>query len=213
MNFLLDLLFPIKCLGCGAWDTWLCKNCQKILNNKNKILLNNNKYLSGLYYLTNYREKLIQNIIHQFKYGYTEELAIILGKHLAILLDQQFDIIIPIPLHHKRFAERGFNQAELLGKQIIINQHVETCHGMSLQNNILSRTKYTFPQAQLENSARIKNVQNIFAINKNNFEILKNKKILLIDDVFTTGATMLECAKILQQNQAKEIWGITIAKG
>lgn len=209
----LDFFFPIRCLNCQTWDTWLCSDCQKILNSKNKIILPDKYYLQGLYYINNYADELTQKIIHQFKYGYTEELAIILGKYLAELLDQEFDIIVPIPLHKKRFAERGFNQAELLATQIIKHINVGTTLGLSLQNNILSRAKYTHPQAQLDDATRIKNVQNIFQINNKKIDLIKDKKILLVDDVYTTGATMQECAKILACYQPNKIWGITIAKG
>jgi ComF family protein len=203
----LDLLFPIQCLGgCKTWDTWLCNNCLKKITEKNKIILNNN--LSGLYYLTSYRNELIQKLIYQLKYQYSEDVAKILGSELAKIIDQNFDYIIPVPLHRKRYAERGFNQAELLGHHI-----VGTCHGMSLQKNIISRTKYTSPQAQLSHEERKVNLQDIFSIKKEKINIIENKKILLIDDVYTTGATINECAKILKKNGAKEIWGITVAKG
>ena len=176
------------------------------MQDRHKIILNN--HLNGLYYLTSYRNELIQKLIHQLKYQYTEEIAEILGKQLAVMLEQNFDYLVPIPLHKKRYAERGFNQAELLAHHI-----VGTCHGMSLQNDIISRTKYTHAQAQLSHEERKLNMQNIFTVNKKKIDLIKDKKILLIDDVYTTGATMNECAKILKKYDAKEIWGITIAKG
>lgn len=205
---LLDILFPIQCLGnCKTWDTWLCDNCTLKIQNSCKIILKNN--LSGLYYLTNYRDELIQKLIHQLKYRYAEEIAEILGKQFRGLIDQNFDYIIPIPLHKKRYAERGFNQAELLGKQIIVQTH---CNA-SLQTDILFRGKYTHAQAQLSHEERKLNMRNVFMINKKKMDFIKNKKILLVDDVYTTGATMNECAKILKKNNAKEIWGIVVAKG
>lgn len=205
---LLDLLFPIQCLGnCKTWDTWLCNNCCKKIHDRHKIILNDN--LQGLYYLASYRNELVRQLIHQLKYQYTEDIAIILGRQLAKIIDQEFDLIIPIPLHNKRYAERGFNQAELLAKNIIVgNAHVRY-----LQNNIIFRTKYTSPQAQLSHEERKLNMQNIFAVNNKKIDLVKNKKILLIDDVYTTGATMQECAKILLPYQPQEIWGIVIAKG
>ena len=104
-KYTLDLIFPIKCLGCGAWDIWLCPKCQQKIYHPQK----ENK----LYYLDSYKNPLIQKIIHQFKYNYSQELAPILSTLLNQVIDQSFDYIIPIPLHKKRYLERGFNQSTL----------------------------------------------------------------------------------------------------
>ncbi|MFA6028072.1 MAG: ComF family protein [Patescibacteria group bacterium] len=211
---LLDYLFPIRCLGeCGAWDQWLCPRCEQKIKQKNKIIFKeDNIYLSGLYFLHPYSNSLIQKLIHQLKYQYSEEIAKILGRNMALCLDQNFDYIIPIPLNKKRFCERGFNQSELMAENII-NYSVGTYHGMSLRNDILTRTRNTAAQAQLGHELRAKNIHNAFSLNKKTIHMVSGKKILLIDDVYTTGATMNACAKLLKENRAKEIWGITAAKG
>ena len=204
--FILDILFPIKCLGgCNAWDVWLCAKCQQQIQQKHKITFKaKNDYLEGLYYICEYKNPLIQKLIHQFKYDYSKEIAEILGQQLAEIIDQDFDYIIPIPLHRKRYLERGFYQAELLAKYINKNK---------ILNNILIRTKNTQAQAQLDEEARAKNTQNAFTIRPAFAKATAGKKILLIDDVYTTGNTLGQAAKILKQKGAQNIWAACVAKG
>ncbi len=190
-KYTLDLIFPIKCLGCGTWDIWLCPKCQKKIYNPQKI--------GALYYLDSYQNPLIQKIIHQFKYNYSQELAPILSTLLNQIIDQSFDYIIPVPLHKKRYLERGFNQSTLLCQNINI----------PLLEKGLIRTRYTPPQAQLNEKKRCQNLRNSFICPLS----LKNKKILLIDDVYTTGSTIKECSRALKQAQVAEIYKIVLAKG
>ena len=123
---------------------------------------------------------------------------------------------MPIPLHKKRLKNRGFNQAELLAKEIA--EHYSLC----LETEILKRKQAIIPQAKIKNhKARRANIKNIFEIDpkftkkcvvkKQN--LLKDKTIILIDDVTTTGATLSEAAKILKRAGTKEVWGLVVAKG
>ncbi len=141
----------------------------------------------------------MQKIIHQFKYNYSKELAPIISTLLNQIIDQSFDYIIPIPLHKKRYLERGFNQSTLLCQNI----------DLPILKNAIIRQRYTPPQAQLDEQQRRKNLQNCFISSLS----LQGKKVLLIDDVYTTGSTMKECSKALKQAQASEIYKIVIAKG
>ena len=136
--------------------------------------------------------------------------------------------MIPVPLHKKRKARRGFNQAELLAKELISNNFQQTfrqkmCNQPStskpgynnweLMKNKLIRTKYTQKtQVELSGRARRENIKDCFSWfgEKNG---LKGKIVFLVDDVYTTGSTLEECAKVLRQNAgAKKIWGIVLAK-
>lgn len=203
-KYILDSLFPIKCLGaCGTWDIWLCKKCQQKIVQPKKNILPHPTQITGIYYLTNYKNPLIQKTIQQFKYQYTQELAPLLSNLLNNMIDQHFDYIIPVPLHYKKYLERGFNQSELLTQNI----------KLPVLNNLLIRKKYTSAQAQLDEQARSENIKNSFQINPKQKHLIKNKTVLLLDDVYTTGATMQACAELLKQCQLKEIWGIVLAKG
>jgi ComF family protein len=114
------------------------------------------------------------------------------------------DIIIPVPLHHKRLRARMFNQSALLAQEI----------GKRVQKtyipDALRRIRPTLPQKGLSAKERLKNVQGAFAVNGN--VSLRNKNILLVDDVFTSGATLNECAKVLKEAGADRINVLTIAK-
>ena len=222
-KFVLDLFFPKKCLGCNKGGTYICDNCldkvDLIQSDKNQKLSN----LDRLIWAVPYSNPLVKALIKNFKYHYVKELA----KPLAQLLIKSLGtfnfelltlnfVVIPVPLHKRKLRERGFNQAELLAKEVV--EHFS----LPLENNVLIRKKYTPQQARTRSpKIRQKALKNAFDINpefakkcvaeKKN--LLKNKTIILVDDVATTGTTLSEAAKVLKQAGAKEIWGLVIAKG
>lgn len=177
---ILDTVFPVKCLGCGKYNYWLCNNCLKNINN------------------FSYENKLLKNAIHVFKYKFVKDLAKPLSKLLIKKINFDYNYIVPVPLHKKRLHWRGFNQSELLAKQINKNK----------TKNILVKIKNTKPQAELSGEQREQNIQNSFVCIKN----LNNKKILLIDDVKTTGSTLRECKQALIKAGAKKVYYLTLAK-
>lgn len=211
-NFFLNLFFPKKCLGCNKPDTYLCQVCfSKIEININ---VEKNKYLSKIITVVSYKNPLVREVIKKFKYDYIKELANplsqLLIKPMTLCripsIPHNNTIVVPVPLHNNRLRKRGFNQAELLAKEIANH------FNLPLETNILKRTIPTEPQANIKDEdERRKNIKNVFAIN---FEqSIENKNIILIDDVLTTGATLSEAGKILKKSGAKEIWALVIAKG
>jgi ComF family protein len=116
----------------------------------------------------------------------------------------QPDVILPVPLHTKRLRQRGFNQAFILGKKIFPEWRDK------IDPHALVRHHWTQPQTELSATERYKNVKNAFKVAKP--EKIKHKKILLVDDVFTTGATVNECARILLRSQASEVVVFTFAR-
>ncbi len=114
-------------------------------------------------------------------------------------------MLLPIPLDKQRKKWRGFNQAEELTK--LLSKFFK----IPFFNNILIKKNPTLPQTELKEKDRQKNISGAFLCQ--NQKLIKNKKIFLVDDVYTSGFTMEECAKVLKQNGAKEIWGIVIARG
>ncbi len=173
------------------------------------------KKLSGLYFALPYKEKpLTRKLIYQFKYEpYIKDLA----KTLASILIEHFiitskntdevwknGILIPVPLGNKKIKSRGYNQAEKLAKEL--SKTIE----IPLHTHNLIKIKETLSQINLSKEKREENIKNAFAI-KNPFEI-KGKNIFLVDDVYTTGATMEECARVLKKSGAKKVWGIAVAR-
>lgn len=158
-----------------------------------------------------YDNELLKKIIHGLKYKFVEDLASPLGTLLIRELKKvegqigKPDFIVPVPLHRKRLLERGFNQSELLALKIL--EYFE----WPVENTVLLRTRMTAPQVSQDEAGRKENVGNAFsAVDPSK---ILNKKIVLLDDVFTTGATMEECAKVLKSAGAKEVLGLALAKG
>jgi len=212
-NFTLDVLFPKFCLNCGAEGTLLCEDCEALLEITGFHQKHSTQSLKDLYFPVNYKNPLIKNLIHIFKY---EPLVKELSKPLSSLIISHFllmdnkpefsdRLIIPLPLGKRRLKWRGFNQAEEIGK------FLAEFWKIPLVSNCLIKIKETVPQIELEEEARKENIKGVFlAANK---ELIKNRKIILIDDVYTTGSTMEECARVLRYAGAKEIVGIVIARG
>lgn len=233
-KILLDLFLPKQCLGCKRPDTYLCQACFNSIslypNNtcffcgkitwQGKICIECQKqnYLDRVISATEYKNPLVQELIRNFKYHYVKELAKPLSKLLiksleststtsTISTNSTSSTIIPIPLYGTRMRKRGFNQAELLAKEI--NDYFN----LPLEINILKRKIPTEPQANIKNNdeKRKANIKGVFEINPE-YQV-DGKIIVLIDDVATTGATLIEAAKILKKSGAKQIWALVVAKG
>ncbi len=115
-------------------------------------------------------------------------------------------IIIPIPLSRKRLRQRGYNQSELLGKFLSDKLSVK------ISSNVLYKTRETISQVEIKDrSKRLKNLQGAFEVK--NPETIKNKSVILIDDIITTGATMAEASRVLKKAGAKKVIGLVVAKG
>lgn len=184
----MDILFPIKCLGCKKEGQWLCDDCLSSIDEYS------------------YLNPLLKKAIHTFKYNFVKDLAKPLGKLLIRKLGGAAspDLIIPVPLHKRKLRWRGFNQAELLA------QEVAAYYNLPLLNNVLIKTKRTKPQVELTEEQRKENIKGVFQCSRP--ELIKNKKILLIDDVATTGSTLSECARVLKEAGAKEVRKLFLAK-
>lgn len=122
------------------------------------------------------------------------------------------DVIIPVPLHKARLRQRGFNQAELLSGLIVGPDHTNssTPLTMKIHTGILKRVKPTRPQTELDRHKRIDNIKGAFRVILP--EAIEDKEILLIDDVFTTGSTANECARVLMEAGARKVDVFTLAR-
>lgn len=149
-----------------------------------------------------------QNLIHRFKYDKKTPLGKRLARRLgeAVAREREFagcDLIVPVPLHRARCRERGFNQSEVLAEGISQKTN------LPLEKGVLKRKKNTKDQTYLNAQQRAENVRDAFSITQP--EIVENKKVILVDDVTTTGATLNECARMLQDSGAKSIFAATLA--
>lgn len=150
-------------------------------------------------------EGTLQQLIHLFKYAKVESLANPLSHFIlqAVPLDANFDIIIAMPMHWRKRWDRGFNQAELLAEPVARR------FGLRLANN-LRRTRLTKSQAGLSEAARQENLRGSFRVHRPNQ--VAGKRILLVDDVFTTGATLRAAAAVLKAAGAAHICALTLAR-
>ncbi len=228
----LDAVFPTFCVSCKTkYRGWCCDTCfQKITFIKklscpgcsqDEIMgrfcknCSSGKSLDGLWTSHYYSDNTIKEMIHYLKYNGVKELTNQLTSLLTITLKihslppvwhatpRKDWLLTSVPLSNKRFRQRGFNQSELIAKQVAEKNNFT-------YNETLTRILFHKPQVELTNESRIDNVRNSFARNSTN---VADKEIILFDDVYTTGSTLNECAKILKQAGAKEVWGLTVARG
>ncbi len=145
--------------------------------------------------------------IRRFKYRYDmtveDSLRRFITYGLALLDTEGFDLMVPVPLHPKRLRERGFNQALLIAR--MLSGHT----GIRVEPQALRRVKYTSPQVALEEKERLVNVRDAFMVEDEG--LVRNKKVLLVDDVMTTGATIRECAGTLKRAGAR-VYALTVAR-
>ena len=117
---------------------------------------------------------------------------------------KKYDTIIPVTISYKRFKERGYNQSLLIAKEIAVNTDLE------LLNNCLIKTKNIIEQSKLNKEDRAKNISGVYILQKK--ELIEKRKILLVDDIYTTGSTVNECSRMLRYGNPKKIGILIIAK-
>lgn len=226
LNFLWDIVFPRRCVGCGKLGKFLCDKCLKRVeyfdNQVCPYCERPSPYglthprcqkplgLEGMFTLAHYRGP-IREAIRQIKYrsafAISQELAELINKHYDH--HYTFDCFIPVPLAPKRERERGFNQAEKLAQAL----------SKELSNKtpvikLLVRKRETKPQFGLAYKERLTNVRDAFSLSPlaTNSE-LPTTNFCLVDDVATTGSTIFECAKILKRAGASKVFAICVARG
>ena len=186
----------------------ICPECSKLSENGQYCQrCQKGKALKGIIVATYYEEGPIKEMIHNFKYNHALELKKVLSDLLIQAVSQKtFDFITFTPLHKRRLAERGFNQAEILAEKIAKKLKIPC-------EPLLIKTKSTKRQVGLTGQKRRENLEKVFKVKSYKVESLKGKKILVVDDITTTGTTLDECAKVLKSAGAKEVWGLVVARG
>ena len=230
---ILDLLFPPTCEFCGKVGKYVCDNCyKKVIYLELRKEEKNDKFFMYKY------DNEIRKLILKYKFEDKSYLCNffadkILNSSEAVEFIKQYDIIIPVPLHKKRFLERGYNQTKEVAKIISnkINKNVlnkikanevdertigtnniekDTIKVIKLKNNVLKKNKNIAPQSTKKVEARLSDVKNVFYVK--NADKIKNKNVLIFDDIYTTGATASECKKVLMEAGAKKCGIMTIAR-
>lgn len=234
---LLDFIFPKRCVGCGKIGGYFCLRCRQIIR---PVLQSETicpicehpamfgfshpscrtRYtLDGLTSFFHY-DGVIKKAVKALKYRLVSDVA---AEFVSLLQETFFlnsfhpkllhPIFIPIPLHKMRLYKRGFNQAEILGKLVAERLPAQAGLQIPMYTDILLRTRQTKPQVEMKNKEdRLKNMHGVFALNLKRKVEVRNKNVILFDDVFTTGATMRAAASVLKHAGAKRVWAITMAR-
>ena len=218
---ILGFFLPQYCAGCNkkldAGEPQVCNNClSNILTaDPNRLKSEYNRkfkstgYVQDVFSLYVFEsEGTLQNITYSFKYNKRFRIGILLGNKLAeSLVDKinswQIDLITPVPLHHLKKAERGFNQSDFIVKGLSDSSKI------AYSNKVIKRIRFTDSQTKLDLEERGENVADAFKVTRK--KRIANKNILIVDDVITTGATINECAKVLMESGAAKIYACSVA--
>lgn len=217
----LDLLFPIQCVGCGTSGSIWCSDCDALLERFVEPLC----HTCGLPLATwsgcpacrkikpalpvrsyaRYTGRLVQGLLH-LKYRPDRQLASVMADWLVDLYHRsawQATLVVPVPLSRSRLKQRGFNQSELLANELAKRL------GLPLGEGRLRRVKETRSQVGLDPSERRLNVKNAFQAEPGAFS---GMSVLLVDDLYTTGATLSACARAIRRAGTDRVWGITVGR-
>lgn len=151
----------------------------------------------------------VQELVHRFKYGHRVHLRrplalLAIGELTPFVLEQAPEVIVPVPLHRSRLRQRGFNQAILLGEVMA------RAWSLPLLRDSLRRVRPTAPQVSLSADERRENVRGAFALASP--AVVAGRRVLLVDDVFTTGSTLAECARVLKRGGAAAVAAVTVGR-
>jgi ComF family protein len=230
---LADVIFPPQCMACGAvlheqhWsfcpdcfsqigflDSPLCVLCGEHFSEPGE-----SNHMCGACLLASppfsiaravgEYERVLMDVIHRFKYGGKISLGERLGEFMAdfrypSLAIADYSLVMPVPLHPRRLRQRGFNQAMVLAREI------SRRFALRLDFLSLRRIVFTEPQVGLGRDMREQNIKGAFQVA--DARRIKDERIILVDDVYTTGSTVKECARILMKNGAKEVAVLTLAR-
>jgi len=218
----LDLLFPPYCVGCGKEGNYICGRCSRELpyisppvctvcgrpllpDNQCPGCIGQPTVIDGIRAPFLF-DGIIRRAIHELKYNNLRALVPPLARYLHEFLAENplpGNVIVPVPIHPKRLRERGYNQSSLLAHEL------GNLSGLYVIDDCLIRRTYIAPQAKAATAFdRMKNIEGAFACADAR---LKDKQVILIDDVSTSGATMTACAGALKAAGAAAVWGLTLA--
>jgi len=270
----IDILFPIVCVSCYQPGVWLCENClsgikdyfdtcpfcgRSSLHGLTCFDCKKDHALNGIITVGSYQDEILRTAVHALKFEGVKDLSVILGHLLSKKINSVFSspfkgqaegddssfVLAPLPLHPRRERFRGFNQSQLIAKEISKKLNIPVL-------NLLKKIRSTSPQASIDSKfkdIRKQNISNVFEINEKykdkvlarseqkvsdkaiSVELGRDcfiplkldsqrqqdlkfpQKVIIVDDVSTTGATLEEAAKVLADHGVKEIWGAVVCRG
>ena len=210
---ILNLIYPPKCGICGKLNQeYLCKKCQKMLENEAiwEIKTNQNPYIyfeeliSIFPYENIIRDQIIDYKFNEKSYLYKTFTNFLIKNEKVFEKIKSYDTIIPVPISKKRKKERGYNQSLLIAREISRKANI------GLETKCLYKIKNTIEQSKLNKEEREKNAQNVYELK--NGQIIENKEVLLLDDIYTTGNTVNACCEVLKKANPKKIGVLVLAK-
>jgi len=229
-NVVLDILFPKFCVNCKKEGRYLCENCTLFLSEASFICpicgeaeffgrrhkyCSKKKGLDGLVSLWDY-EGVVKSLIYKTKYKSLADIPkeIIdygfltiennqkrFSEFIYLLFDER-TVISYVPIHEKKESVRGFDQSEVIAEYLAKKTRKEKA-------SLLTRNVETRSQTKLDKKGRFLNVENAFSFISYQRSV---RQVILVDDVWTSGATMKECTKVLKENGVKIVWGLTLSK-
>ncbi len=222
VRFVRDAIAPAFCVGCNTVGGWLCTDCAEKISvvreqvccrcgrasANGKTCEKCEKYLDldGVIVAASYEGGPMRELVHKLKYNGLTDLATILSWILfQAVVTQEWEgwVVVPMPLHTSKFHGRGFNQTDLLAKKLA------RYLGVEYRPNWLRQVCATVTQTKLSQLERQANVYRAFSSSAD----LRGEKVLLVDDVMTTGATLEAAAQALKNAGAKAVWGVVVARG
>ncbi len=232
----LDLVFPdgIECVICDSLidnsDKYICSKCYSKIkficgkscdgcgkqlpnlfdSNYCSSCLSREINYSGIISCIEYNE-FARTIIAKFKYNHRRYIGRMIGFYMSELLMSSYiddiDIIVPVPIYKLKHRRKGYNHTQIISEQI-----ANICNKTSY-DNLLIRSKKTKPLKELNKIERQEEVKSAFEFNSKYKDLIKTKNVLLVDDIFTTGATVSECSRVLLENGCRSVFIISFATG
>ncbi|MCC6290795.1 ComF family protein [Candidatus Nomurabacteria bacterium] len=217
LSTIINYVLPARCLSCRSRNYYLCPNCRALIPKAEPLEIVDTQAVF------NYQDVRIKQAIWQLKYRGARAVAYDLAQSLYKYYSESLSawqppqipkpesyIVIPVPMTEKRKNERGFNQAQVLAKYFAGLDPAN----LQLQENILIKTRETPSQMKTrDRNTRLNNPRNAFAISESGRNQVKNRNVILIDDVITTGATISEARKVLLTTGARRVFAIAVAHG
>ncbi len=207
-NIFLDLFFPRVCLSCGKGGSYICNGCFSKINYLSE---NNKKLIACMDYRKNPAfRKLLINLKYNFVTDVEELVRRILKSFFEmrpnLFSTKQHYFVVPVPLNRRRLKQRGFNQADMVAKYLC--ERFPHCWFL----NCLCRQKYQVKQSKLKKTERVKNLVGAFEINPGYEDLIDGSDIIIVDDVVTTGTTINECRKVLEDLGANSVCAFVLAR-